>query len=185
MAFGFKYSYSSEYVADEKWQTSSESCFYGCFLPIIVRNPLPFIAALWARAADIGITAAFVTMAFTVSLLIDELVKRTEEVNKEYTLLAPANTVTRFSMKLDEWRSHCHLICEFIDRVIGFFGPALLLKIALGFASPIFEFTKILQTRGQVRRFYFEFLHSIFRFFIILLPSYLVAQKVLCTSYNV
>ena len=160
------------YVADKRWQNNNQNWLW---TPIIVRNPLPFIAAFWARMTEIAITTTFTTMTFTASVLFEELLNRADDLSEDCN----SSNLDKVSGKLDEWRRHYDLVCQFVDKINFCFGPVLLIKIATGFASPIFDFFQILLTKGLVPRHYFEFFHTIFRFFtVIIVPSYLLTQQV-------
>lgn len=142
----------------------------------MVMDPLPFIAALSARTAEIGISAIFFSISITASVLLEELGNRAYNMTEDCSGFRPSH----FLVELEHWRQHYILICQFVDEINIFFGPILLMFSAIGFAVPIFEFNKILQTRNYPHpRYYFEFIHSIVRFLVILVPSYLVSQQVL------
>ena len=168
--FTWKYSfYDLDLVVNERWLKSHRVL---AWLPnIFHRDPLPIVTALWARTAEIGVSIVFVTISLTASLLFEELSNRAEMMAEEKDHLS--------MLELDDWRRHYDRICTFVKKTNRCFGPILVLQTALGFAMPIFEFAKILQTKGQSPRLYFEFIHTIFRFFvIILIPPYLVTQQV-------
>ena len=172
-AFIWKYSfYDSDYVADERWQKRKGTIEW---LPAIIPDPLPFVAAIWARIVVIGISAVFVAMSLIASHLFQELANRADDMSEEFN--SEFSDVT--AMKLEKWRRFYYLTCGFVEKVNRCFGPVLLVKSALGFAIPIFEFNKILLIKLPSSRFYFEFGHSIIRFLVIMLiPSYIVTQDV-------
>ena len=144
-------------------------------LKVIVSDPLSLLAALWARSAEICISSIFFAFASISSLLFEELVSRADDMSEEYNVAFPEE----FVMKLEKWRRNFDLVCQFVEKINSCFGPVFLLQTALVFSIPIFDCNKILLTKQQVPRFYFEFAHSIFRFFLmIILPSYLVSQQV-------
>ena len=87
-------------------------------------------------------------------------------------------TLVFWELKVEQWRHLFVLVCAFIDQINRFFGPILLIKTAAGFAISIFDFNKVLQTKGKYPRFYFEFIHTILRLWVIVVPSYLIAQTV-------
>ena len=140
---------------------------------MIGKSPLPFVAALWARMAEVGVVIIFSTLALTTSLLFEELVNMADAAK------ADCSSSNCLSAELNQLPRNYDLICKFIEKMNCCFGPILLIQTASGFAIPIFEFYKILQTRGQFPRFYFAFIHTIFRFLIlILIPSHLITQNV-------
>ena len=166
----------TENVADERWQKNTKNVHW---LPIFVHDPLPFAATLWARTAEIGISAIFVVMSFTASLLFEELVNRADDMNENYAT-APPNYLPA---ELEKWRRHFDLVCTFVKKINRSFGLVLALQTALAFAIPIFEFYKILMAlvgKGIIDfRYNFAFIHTMLRFhFLILVPSYFVAQQV-------
>ena len=135
-----------------------------------MKNPFPLIASLWARMAELAITALFVALALTASLLFEELGNRANEMNEESNV-GP--------LKLENWRRTYVQVCEFVAIINQIFGFILLIKTALAFAISIFELNKILQTRMEWPQYYFEFVHTALRFLLeMLLPSYLLTQKV-------
>ena len=141
------------------------------------RNPLPFTAALWARLAESCVMTVFITLALIASCLLNESAQRADDLNENIspTTVDDAN----LTESLEEWRRQFNMICMFTEQINRVFGIVLLLQTALAFSSPIFEFNEILLSKGKFPRFYFEFFHAIFRFFLhILLPSYLVKQQV-------
>ena len=80
VAFNWKYSfYDSEYVADERWQKLKATIDE--WLPMIIRDPLPFATALCARIAEAGVYNVFVTLAFVVALLFEELANRADRMS--------------------------------------------------------------------------------------------------------
>ena len=174
IAFGWKYSHDSGFVASQKWQKRKENFHW---LPILGIDPLPFIAALWSRASEICITALFVTLTLTASFLFEELVNRADDMKEMSNNIT--NSSDSLSVKLEQWRHHFVLINRFINKINNCYGLILLLQTAYGFAVPIFEFNKILQSRNTpFPRYFFEFAHTVLRFFIILIPSYLLTQQV-------
>ena len=175
MVFYWKYSFSnSEFVANKNWQVR-QLRGYAEWKPLVGTDPLPFVAALLARMAENGIMALFVALNFASVLLFDEMVDRTEDLTQQDSLN---------SMELEKWRGHFDMVCTFVRKINRCFGPILLLQTILGFSVSIFEFQRILTTKGQVWRFYFEFGHTIIRFlFVMLIPPYLVSQKVWCCCH--
>ena len=109
-------------------------------------DPVPFLAGIWARIAEIGTMIVFFAMTFTAAILFDELISRANEMKEINSNSLP--------MALKEWRRIYDLVCEFVENINDCFGPTLLLQTALYFALPIFDFNKIL------------------------VPSYLVTEKV-------
>ena len=174
MGFSWKYSfYDSDFVADERWQKLKLTTNW---LPMIVRDPLPFLAALWARIAEIGIVNVFVTTSILATLLFNELNDRAEEMSQD---CKTAQYFDVYSESLEKWRRHYNLVCRFVEQINSCFSPILLIEIGLGFAVPIFEFQKLFNTNWQKARFYFEFVHTIFRFLVTLLnPSYSLTKQV-------
>ena len=170
--FGWKYSfYDCEYVANEMWQSMPLNVQW---LPKIARDPMPFAAALLARTSEIVIICIFDTFSFVTAILFEELADSAEDMAEENKIHS-----NNISTELEEWRRHYDLVCRFIETVNDCFDWILLLQTALGFALPIFDFYKILYTNGQVPRHYFEFGHTVFRFFLfMLIPSYLVSLQV-------
>ena len=174
MAFYWKYSfYDSEYVNDEQWQKRTLTIEW---LPMIVQDPLPFVAALWARIAEIGVANVFLTMVFVAELLFQELNDRANDINLDESR---ANR----SDKLEDWRHHFDLVCTFLENINSCFGPVLLIQTALGFALPIFECNKMFYTKWQKPRIYFEYGHSIIRFLLILLIPSCAVTKQVCSLY--
>ena len=115
------------------------------------------------------------------SILLQELSTRLLEIVDENEHQGSPNCL---SVPLDEWRHHFDLVCQFIEQINRCFGPILLIQTAIVYSLPIFQFNKILLTQGRFPRLYFEFIHTIARFLIFLvIPSYLVTQKVLNTKY--
>ena len=146
------------------------------WLPMIVRDPLPFAAALWSRLAEIGVTNVFVTIVFVAAILFEEINDRAEELNLDNNDDDPSED---WPMKLEELKFHHNLACELIEKINHCFGAVLLLEITLGFTVPIFDFYKMIYTKGLQPRFYFEFLHTSLRFLIFfLIPSHTVTQQV-------
>ena len=142
-----------------------------------VKNPLPFAAALWARLAETSVTNVFVTMTFVAILLFSELNNIAEVMSLDNSALVQSCEDTKTN--LENWRFDYELVCRFVEMVCSFFGPILLIKTALGFAIPIFEFNKILFTNGQEAKFYFDFGHTIIQFLLtFLIPSYAVTNQV-------
>ena len=140
------------------------------WLPNIARDPMPFAAALLSRASEIGVSWIFATLAFAAVVLFKELNERADDMTETIDF----NNV---STELEEWRQHYDLVCRFVETIDDCFGWILLLQTALGFSVPIFDYYKLLYTKGQVPRHYFEFGHTIFRFSLfMLIPSYLVTQ---------
>ena len=172
--FAWKYSfYDCEYVANDNWQSLPMNFRW---LPTIFRNPIPYSTALLARASDIAISVVFATFAFTASLLFEELAARADDLTEGKDIKEDSENI---SLDLEQWRRQYYLVCRLVDKINSCFGCILLLQIAIGFALPIFDFFKILYTKGLVSRFYFEFIHTIFRFLIfMLIPSYFVDKKV-------
>ena len=175
VVFKWRYSfYNSEYVANESWQdvfSDDEGIPVVGWLPKTIPDPLPFFAALCGRAADIGVSIVFFPLALTAAILFEELADRANAMKE----MPSSNNLP---MALKDWRRHYNLICEFVEKISNCFGPMLLLQICLGFALPIFDFNKILLSKGQLPRHYFQFGHNIIRFLVILVPSYLITQKV-------
>ena len=166
----------TENVADERWQKYNKKMYW---LPFRIRNPLPFATTVWARTAEIGVSTIFVVMSFTASLLFEELVNRADDMNENYAT-APSNYLPA---ELEKWRTHFDLVCTFVTKINRSFGLVLALQTALAFAIPIFDFYKILialMGKGILDfRYNFAFMHTLLRFlFLILVPSYFVAQQV-------
>ena len=170
VVFSWKYSfYDCNYVADERWQKLK---WTNNWLPMTVRDPLPFMAALWARIAEIGVVNVFCTMTLVAALLFEDLNNRAEEMSQDY------NTA-QYSANLEDWRRHYNLVCRFVEKINDCFGLILLIEVALVFSVPIFEFHKMFLTNWRKPRYYFEFGHSVIRFLLMhLIPSYTVTQKV-------
>lgn len=147
---------------------------------LISIEPLPFLAALWARSAEIATTAVFVSIALITSLLVEELVNRADDMAEDSSIDLP----NVLSANLEQWRSHYYSIIKFIDKTNHYFGLILLIQTSIGFAVPIFEFYKILQTKGHYPIYDFAFIHTILRFLLIVVPSYLVSQQVFPSCIN-
>ena len=144
------------------------------WLPMIVGDPIPFAAAILARTSEVGFGIIFVTILFVAILLFEELADRADGLSDENNIDS-----VNISTALEEWRRIYDLACLFVESIDDCFGWMLLLQTAYGFAVPIFDFHKILYTNFQLSRHYFEFGHTIFRFFLfMLIPSYLVKQQV-------
>ena len=145
-------------------------------MPSIAIDPLPFAVALWARTAEIGVMTIFIAIALTASLMLEELANMADAIkeNLSSTITGP----NCCSLEFEKWRHQFELISKFVENVNNFFGPILLIKTAAAFGISIFDFNKILQSKGLYPIFYFEFIHTILRFFVILLPSSLVTQMV-------
>lgn len=158
-----KYSYESDYIATEKWQVKNEIRF----LPIAAIDPLPLVAAVLARSAALIATATFGVTAFTTSVILEELIIKASDV--EIIKIKKDKLTAFFSaskLKLEKWRYNFDLISRFVEKINKMFGPILLIETIIGFAVPIFEFNKILQTRNTpYPRYYFEFIHTVLRFF--------------------
>ena len=151
---------------------------------LISIEPLPFLAALWARSAKIATTAVFVSIALITSLLVEELVNRADDKSEDSSIDLP----NVLSANLEQWRNHYYSIIKFIDKTNHYFGVILLIQTSIGFAVPIFEiyfpFYKILQTKEQYPIYDFAFIHTILRFLLIVVPSYLVSQQVFPSCIN-
>ena len=142
---------------------------------MIVRDPMPFVAALWARMAESGVNNVFATVALLAAALFEELVDRADEMSQDKDNENSKN----FSTKLEQLKSHYSIVIKFVEMINTFFGPILLFQVIFGFAVPIFEFDKIWSTKWQVLRYYFECGHSVIRFLLtFLIPSYAVTKQV-------
>ena len=168
-----KYFYNSDYVANEEWQLKKK---YFRWLPMTIIDPLPFLSALWARLAELGITNVFVVLTLIASLLLEELFHRASAMKEEHEIKEDNENL--LSSKLETWRCHYDMICRLVDKINRIFAPILLVQIAVNLGVSFFEFSKILKTKGLYARLNFAYLHSILRFFLVLVPSYMVSQKV-------
>ena len=59
---------------------------------MVVRNPLPFAAALWARTVEISAISTFFAIALTTSSLFDEIVNRAEDLITDSSLYGAGNS---------------------------------------------------------------------------------------------
>lgn len=162
------------YVADEVWQdrhSSEEEHFGG----IPAKNPLPYVTALWARFSNVGILISFVVLSFTAVLLFEELIEKAENINEE---CSDINIPTSTHLNLDKLGQYYELVCRFVQKIEDCFGLVLLLETARTFSVSIYEFYQILQSHGIFPKYCYRFLHTIVRFFLVLVPSYLVTQQV-------
>ena len=147
-------------------------------MPSIAVDPLPYIVALWARASEIGVTTIFSVMTLAAAIILEELSMMADRIREKI------NGSSGHSLEVEKWRSLFVLLCNFIDQINHFFGPILVIKTAIAFAMSIFDFNLILQSKGQYPRFYFQYVHTILRFLVFLVPSYLVTQTVKCKLKN-
>lgn len=170
--FSWRYKNDSMFVADEIWQDRQEK-LGGIGIPAV--NPLPYMAAIWARLANVGILIVFVVFSFAAALLYEELVVRAAYINEECNDFTVPSHIQFY---LDKLRHHYGSICSYVENIEDCFGLVLLLDTARTFSVSIYEFYEILLSRGRLPKYYFNFLHSIIRFFLVLVPSYLITQQV-------
>lgn len=157
-------------MADERWQARQKKLG-----GISAMNPLPYITAIWARMTNVGILILFAVLSFIAALLFEDLVERAKQIKEECGDVAIPSTI---SLHLDKIRYHYDLVCRFVQKIDDCFGLVLLLDTVRTFSVSIYGFYEILQSQGKFPKYYFSFLHSIVRFFLVLMPSCLIKQQV-------
>lgn len=176
MAFVRRYDHDNVYVADERWREEQENL--NTFYNMIALDPFPFLAAFWARMADTCILIVYAGISCFSAQVFAMLDETTSEIMSESSSLSCHRS---FHLKLEDIRRQYVLASTLVESIDDCFGFILLFNIAKAFVSCIAEFNNILQTNGLFLKNYLEFIHTTFRFFIILVPSFLVAQQVLAT----
>ena len=150
--------------------------FMGKFHDLISRYPIPPIAALVSRLADIGVRTTFVVIASTAILLLEELEDRVEEF-AEKLRTDPWNE-HQVSNNLDEWKCQYDLVVSFIEQINRCFGLILLLISSIDFIVSVTEFQNIQKYNFSNPRTYFNCIHSLLRALVVIMISNCVKSKV-------
>lgn len=158
-------------MADERWQARQEELG-----GIPAMNPFPYVTAIWARMANVGILIFFAVLSFTAALLFEELVEIGKTMYEECGDFPIPYTA--ISLHVDKIRCYYDLVCTFVHKIEDCFGLVHFLDTARTFSVSINEFYEILLSWGRFSKYYLSFLHSIFRFFLVLVPSYLITKQV-------
>ena len=122
---------------------------------------LPFVFALWARLAEIGVRVSFITMTFVVVLIF-------EDINKEIVYLKEISVDSKRQESLTlNWNrmvSHNDLACRLIEQINQCFGPVLLVVTVIDFTTAIYDFYNIRNILSEAIKenflFTFEFFKS-------------------------
>ena len=167
----------NDYICSASQEAGQEKLtFFGKFHDDISHYPIPPIAALCSRLAEIGVRTTFVAMVSTATLIIEELEERADELEEKLST-DPFNEQQQ-SNNLDEWKCQYDLVVRFIDQINRCFGIVLLLISATDFIIPVLEFKNIQKYNYTNPRTYFNCLHSLLRALVVFKVSDLVASKV-------
>lgn len=86
---------------------------------------------------------------------------------------------SKIAEKLDQWMKQYNLACQLLKQINKCFGLILLITTANDFIVSIQTFDKLVFFYDQSFRYYFQFLHGILRFFLIIYSSFLVNAEVI------
>ena len=169
---------TTDYVCDDEQKVLLWYVDFGWFHDAISRHPMPLLAVLGARLAEIGVRTIFMVMTSIATLLFDELDQRLNNLaDQSVQPDAPSNS-RKMSKYLDEWKCHYNLVCEFTEHINRAFGAVLILICLVDYAVPIFEFQNVLRFNGTNVQHNFRFFHIIMRFLLILIASHRLDSKV-------
>ena len=171
---------SINYVCDAKQKVELWHVNFGWFHDMISHNPMPLLAVLASRLAEIGVRTTFMIMTSTATLLFEELGQRIDDLAEK--LAQPSSNVHKMSKYLDEWKSHYNLVCEVTEHINRSFGVALILVCLIDFAVPIIQFANVLHFQGTNIQYNLQFIHIILRFLFILIASHRLESNVLFCS---
>lgn len=109
-------------------------------------EPLPFLAAVWSRLAEVGVRVTVIAISFIAVLLFEELDEQIETMT-EISPSRPSDTKynEEMSQRLRKWRCHYDLVSQFVEQINQCFGPVLLIATAVDFCTAIYQFHDILQ----------------------------------------
>ena len=144
---------------------------FGKFHDFISCYPLPLIASLGSRLAEIGIRTTFVVMVSIAALVLDELSGQIER------MAAKSTDPEQMSKNIDEWKSNYDLAFELCEHINGCFSPVVFLLFSFDNILAIIECQNIL-IQSTNPRYYFHFLHIILRCLLILIVSQSIESKV-------
>ena len=111
----------------------------GEFHDEISRFPIPAIAGLASRLAEIGVRTIFMVLASVATLLFEELEKR---VDDQVDNLIAFNDKIQRSTFLDQWKTEYGLVVKFIDHFNRCFGCILLFISTIDFIVSVTDVTK-------------------------------------------
>ena len=171
--------FSTNYLCSEKLAVNQRKLkLMGKFHDeIISRYPIPVIAVLCSRLAEIGVRTTFFIIVSTAALLFKELEERVKELAENTKDNVEFNK-QGMSKDLDEWKSHYDLVVRFVKRINRCFSFILLLTSSIDFVVAANAAQNILLYSYSKPRYYYICLHTLQRNLIILLVSNQVESKV-------
>ena len=142
---------------------------------------VPTISALISQLAEIGVRTTFMVIASTAALLYEELDEEITNVSLETSDPETSSSYDhqRLSKNLDNWKAKYDLVCRFTEQINRCFGLAMLLTLSCDYLVAIIEFQNILLHQWTRPQNYFNFIHIVLRFLLILIASYRLEIKVL------
>ena len=174
---------TTNYVCDAEQKVLLWYVDFGWFHDAISRHPVPLLAILGARLAEIGVRTTFMVMTSTATILFDELDQRLDNLADQSAQPDAPSKSQKMAKYLDEWKLNYNLVCEFTEHINRTFGIALILICLIDFAVPIVEFQNILRFNGTNLQHNFQFVHLIMRFLFILIASHRLDSKVLFLTF--
>ena len=163
-----------------KEATNEKLNFMGKFHDVISRYPMPAMAALASRLAEIGVRTTFIIIALVANLLLEELEIRLEE-QEEILIIGPFKE-HQISKDLDKWKCQYDLVVLFVEQINRCFSFILLLTAAIDFIVLVTEFQNIRKYSFVNSRAYFKCAHGLLRVLAILAASNRIELKVTCIN---
>ena len=108
--------------------------------PIWAMDPVPFVAAVCARLAEIGVRIIFISMTFVSVLVFEEI---DDEIIDIVEISAHPKQQNLLASKLDQLISQNDLCSRLIEQINRCFGLVILFFTCVDFISAIFHFFKI------------------------------------------
>ena len=164
------------FFCDTAWKLENLEASFGKFHDVISSDPMPVIAALCSRLAELGVRTTFLVVTSIISLLMDELDERSETILKssDEELL----NEEKKEKEIDEWKAHYDLVLCSIEHANRCFGIVLILNTAVDFTVALLEIQNILLHKGKSLRYNVQFIHILLRFLIVLIASNQIKSKV-------
>ena len=174
--------HTNAYVCDAKQKLDLWKIDFGWFHDKISCYPMPLLAVLGSRLAEVGVRTTFLVMTSMATLLFDELDQRIDNLIEQSVHPNAYRNGQKMSNYLDKWKSHYDLVCRFANCIDRCFGCILAIICLIDFTVPIFECSNELKFHGTNPQYYLQFVHISLRFLIILIGSHRVKSKVIISS---